>query len=86
MKRRTLAGSCRGDALLRRISGYDMTRTGLRDDTTLGAIRLERWAASDWNGARGIRSVYPGGFIGIRSDEVTDNFRVISPEDFRVLA
>src|SRR5271166_3071794 len=29
-----------------------MTSTGLRDDTTLGAIRLDRWAASDWNGAR----------------------------------
>ena len=29
-----------------------MTGTGLRDDTTLGAIRLEWWAASDWNGAR----------------------------------
>jgi hypothetical protein len=31
---------------------YDMTRTGLREDTTLGAIRLDWWAASDWNGAR----------------------------------
>src|ERR1700731_1605902 len=29
-----------------------MTGTGLRDDTTLGAIRLDWWAASDWNGAR----------------------------------
>ena len=29
-----------------------MTGTGLRDDTILGAIRLDWWAASDWNGAR----------------------------------
>jgi hypothetical protein len=29
-----------------------MTGRGLRDDTPLGAIRLDWWAASDWNGAR----------------------------------
>jgi hypothetical protein len=36
-----------------------MTKTDLRDDTTPGAIRSERWAASDWNDAR-MRVGIPG--------------------------
>src|ERR1700738_2688551 len=36
-----------------------MTKTGLRDDTTLGAIRSQWWAASDWNGARNMLGI-PG--------------------------
>jgi NAD(P)-dependent dehydrogenase (short-subunit alcohol dehydrogenase family) len=36
-----------------------MSGTGQRDDTILGAIRLERWAASDWNDARNMLGI-PG--------------------------
>ncbi|MEA2737308.1 MAG: putative transposase, partial [Acetobacteraceae bacterium] len=36
-----------------------MSGTGQRDDTILGAIRLERWAASDWNDARNMLRI-PG--------------------------
>jgi hypothetical protein len=54
MKRRTLSRCWSNGALPLDPGGdrYDMTSTGLRDDTTLGAIRLDWWAASDWNGAR----------------------------------
>ena len=31
---------------------YEMTKTDLRDDASLAAMRLERWPLSNWNGGR----------------------------------
>jgi hypothetical protein len=71
-----------------------MTKTGPRDDTKLAAIKLEWWPRSDGN--RWPPSLEIRMLTFLREDvpkngheycdQVTDNFRIMTPTEFRIIA